>query len=171
MSLDIINARPLRKQVERFHDFTHWSYSLWCYFALLDMSASCFYSETLSFFFDTIMQMIAYLIRFWLLLSLTISCPALRLCCYSLYLSLFRGKPVSLFFWLRNAATPWKTLRFYHVQIHHVLFTWARTLHSTPEGLEGQFVATYQCISAGRTKAFFLLYSKKVRLTTPPRIV
>ena len=92
------------------------------------------------FFFDTIMQMIAYLIRFWLLLSLTISCPALRLCCYSLYLSLFRGKPVSFFFWLRNAAAPWKTLGFYHVQIHHVLFTWARTFHSTPEGLGGQFV-------------------------------
>ena len=167
MSLDIINARPLRKQVERFHALVILRLMLF-YFV---RHVSELFLQWDLFFFDTPMQMIAYLVRFCLLLSLTISCAALRLCCYSLYLSQFRGKPVSLFFWLRNAATPWKTLRFYHVQIHHVLFTWARTLHSTPEGLEGQFVATYQCILAGRTKAFFLLYSKKVRLTTPPRIV
>ena len=88
-------------------------------------------------FFDTIMQMTAYLIRFWLLLSLTISCPALRLCCYSLYLSLFRGKPVSFFLLAEKCSSTLETLGFYHEQIHHVLFTWARTLHSTPESLGG----------------------------------
>ena len=141
MSPDIINARPFRKQVERFHDLV----ILRLMFILLCSTWQRVVSTVRpsSFFFDTVMQMIAYLIRFWLLLSLTISCPALRLCCYSLYLSLFSGKPVSFFFWLRNAAAPWKTLGFYHVQIHHVLFTWARTLHSTAEGLGGQFVATY----------------------------
>ena len=113
------------------------------YFSLLDMTASCFYSETKSLFLlhhNANDSLVNSLLTFT---QLTISCPALRLCCYSLYLSLFRGQPVSFFFWLRNAAAPWKTLGFYHVQIHHVLFTWARTLHSTPEGLGGQFVATY----------------------------
>ena len=79
-------------------------------------------------------------------------CPGSHLCRHfvelllplkRIQISLFRRKPVSFFFWLRNAVVPWKTLGFYHVQIHHVLFTWARTLHSTPEGLGGQFVATY----------------------------
>ena len=157
MSLDIINARPLRKQVERFHALAILRLMLFCFVR----HVSELFLKWDLFFFDTIMQMIAYLVRFWLLLSLTISCPALRLCCYSLYLSLFRGKPVSLFFWLRNAATPWKTLGFYHVQIHHVLFTWARTLHSTPEGLGGQFVATYHAYWLEEQKDFFCYTVKK----------
>ena len=94
MSLDIINARPFREQVERFHALVILRLMLFCFARRV---SELFLQRDLVLFFDTIMQMIAYLVRFWLLLSLTISCPALRLCCYSLYLSLFRGKPFSFF--------------------------------------------------------------------------
>ena len=40
-----------------------------------------------------------------------------------LYPSLSKESYVWEILWLGNAAAPWKTLGFYHMQIHHVLFT------------------------------------------------
>ena len=69
MSLDIINARPFREQVERFHALVILRLMLFCFARRV---SELFLQRDLVLFFDTIMQMIAYLVRFWLLLSLTI---------------------------------------------------------------------------------------------------
>ena len=170
MSLDIINARPFRKQVERFHALVILRLMLFC-FARHDSELFLQWDLVL-FFFDTIMQMIAYLVRFWLLLNLNISCPALRLCCYSLYLSLLRGKPVSFFLLAEKCSSTVENAEVLsctdssctiHVSTDLALNTWGPW-----RPIRGHI----PCILAGRTKArFFLLYSKKVGLTTTPRIV
>ena len=67
MSLDIINARPFRKQVERFHELV--ILRLMVIFLCSTWQRVVSTVRPNPFFFDTIMQMIAYLIRFWLLLS------------------------------------------------------------------------------------------------------
>lgn len=67
--------------------------------------------------------------------------------CYFLYPSLFgQRKPVS-FFVLAEKCTRHHFGRHWPGVLlctdSSSLFTWARTLHSTPEGLGGQFVTTY----------------------------
>ena len=94
MSLDIINARPFREQEERFHALVILRLMLFFF-----VRHDCELFLPSSFSFDTILQMIPSVhLSFLTLLRLTISCHAPRVCCFSLYPSLFNQRKFVNFF-------------------------------------------------------------------------
>ena len=166
MSLDIINARPLRKQVERFHALVILRLMLFCFVRHV---SELFLQWHLFFWHhnanDSLLSSLLAFTQFNYLMP----CSAFVLL---LPLSFSIYRKASKFILLAEKCS--NTLKnagvlscadsscTIHVSTDLALNTWGPW-----RPIRGHI----PCILAGRTKAFFLLYSKKVRLTTPPRIV